>query len=82
MVRRLSRRADWQGPGAVGLTDQSLVFDGPRTRRTSLRTIESVVRRGETVWLRRRRAHDWLVRCASEADAVALADALRQAGAA
>ena len=56
-----------------------MVFDGSPTRRTSLRTVESVVRRGEVVWVRRRRAHDWLIRCADDRDAVAVVRRLRSA---
>ena len=77
VVRRLSRHVEWRGPAEIGLTDAVLVFDGDPTRRTSLRTVESVVRRDEVVWVRRRRAHDWLIRCASERDAVRLAEAVR-----
>ena len=56
-----------------------MVFDGSPARRTSLRTVESVVRRGEVVWVRRRRAHDWLIRCADDRDAVAVVRRLRSA---
>ena len=54
-----------------------MVFDGSPTRRTSLRTVESVVRCDQVVWVRRRRAHDWLIRCADERDAAAVENHLR-----
>ncbi len=62
----------------MAFTDRQMVFDGSPTRRTSLRTVESVVRRDEVVWVRRLRAHDWLIRCADERDAVAVAERLQR----
>lgn len=55
-----------------------MIFEGDRTRQTSLRTIEGVVQSEDVLWVQRRSAHDWLVQCATESDATTLADALRQ----
>ena len=68
------RPARWEGPGDVAVADR-LVFRGPTVRRTSLSTVERVVVHERLVWVQRRRAHDWLIRCASRAGAGALADA-------
>ena len=76
VVERLGdRRAEWEGPGSVAVAGGRLVFRGPTVRRTSLGTVERVVARDDLVWVWRRRAHDWLIWCASPADADALADA-------
>ena len=69
--------ATWAGPGRARATDTQLVLEGAgQERRTSLATVEDVVADGRVLWVRRRRAHDWLVRCETEADAVRLAHTL------
>ncbi len=70
----------WPGTGAVIVDATRLIFDDQRRRQTaSLSTITSVVRHGTAVWVRRRRAHNWLVECASESDAKGLHKALLDA---
>ena len=79
VFRRLeTRRGDWEGSGSVSVTDIHLVFDGARARTTSRRTIRAVERYEALVWIQRRRAHDWLVRCRTDPEAKALVAALRQ----
>ena len=73
------REAGWSGPGLVALTDRALVFDGGPRRTTSLGTVRDVRRHHEYVWVGRARAHDWLVRCATPADAERLTARLREA---
>lgn len=76
VARVLARRhARWLGTGPVTVADRRLLFGGPSPRRTSLDTVERVVVTGAAVWVLRRHAHDWLIECASPADAGALADA-------
>ncbi|WP_412060925.1 hypothetical protein [Rubrivirga sp. IMCC45206] len=70
----------WTGAGSVFVDATRLVLDDPRRRQTaSLSTITSVVRHEDTVWVRRQRAHNWLIECASEADAKRLHTALVEA---
>lgn len=83
VVRALAGRSvAWAGTGGARVTDTHLVFEptfeaaGTR-RRTSLDTVEGVVVAGPIVWVRRRRAYDWLVRFASEADAARVARRVR-----
>jgi hypothetical protein len=78
VFRRLEKAGDWEGRGAVTVTDAHLVFDGERRRRTSLRTIGGVERYEALVWVRRIRSHDWLVQCRSDGEAKALGGALRE----
>ncbi|WP_420456123.1 hypothetical protein [Rubrivirga sp.] len=68
--------AEWEGSGPVRVTATHLVFEGERPRRTSLKTVTGAVRAGTSVWVQRRRAHDWLVECRTDAEAEALVDAL------
>ncbi len=71
---------DWTGAGAVTVTDAHLVFaDDDRQRRTSLRTVRAAERVGAVLWVRRRNAHDWLVRFEREGDARRVEVALRRA---
>ena len=77
VAERLAESGAWLGPGDVGVEDGRLVLRGPTTNTAGLATIEEVVQDDDLVWVRRRRAHDWLVACASEADAQALAESLR-----
>ncbi len=73
-------RSAWDGPGPVSVTQTHLVLGTDcHRRRASLATIATVAHEGRAVWVRRRRAHDWLVRCEDEADAARLADAIRAA---
>lgn len=80
-VRQLAEEpAGWSGPGPVRVTHQHLVLGtGRQRRRASLGTVASVAREGAAVWVHRRRAHDWLVRCADEAGAARVVEALRAA---
>lgn len=79
VFRRLeSGRKAWEGTGTVTVTDEHLVFEGARRRRTSLHTIRGVERYEEAVWIHRRNAHDWLVQCQDDDEAKALVAALRQ----
>ncbi|WP_179299424.1 hypothetical protein [Rubrivirga marina] len=83
--RKVFRRLEhgpggWDGPGAVSVTDEHLIFEGHRRRTTSLRTIRGVERYEAVVWIQRRNAHDWLVRCQADAEAKALVAALRPSG--
>ena len=79
MFRRLeSGREAWAGTGAVSVTDEHLVFEGARRRHTSLRTIRGVERYESVLWIQRRNAHDWLVRCRTDDEAKALVAALRE----
>lgn len=76
VLRRLADADGWRGPGTVTVTDRQLVLDGPSRHRATLATVEAVDRAGTLVWVRRRRAHGWLLRCRTEADAEAVAAAL------
>ena len=81
-VRALDARdAAWDGPGRASVTHSHLVFEADgSTSRTSLRTVVGVVARGRTLWVRRRRAHDWLVRFEAASDADRVRHALSGAG--
>ena len=69
-VRALDARDDaWDGLGEAAVTGTHLVFRGDRTRRTSLPTVSDVVADGCLLWVLRPRAHDWLVRFETSADA-------------
>lgn len=73
IARLVEADGDWAGPGDVGLDGRRLVFEArTERRRTSLRTVEAVERRDAVLWVRRRRAHDWLVRCRSVPEAEGL----------
>ena len=77
VFRRLETRGrTWAGTGSVSVTDTHLVFEGERRRTTSLRTIRAAERYEALVWIRRRKAHDWLVRCQTDDEAKALVVAL------
>lgn len=72
LARELRRGRDlkWGGPGTVRLDGEQLVFeDDDRAARTSLSTIEAVERDGPHLWIKRRRAHDWLIWFENAADA-------------
>ena len=77
-VRQLAEVPDgWSGPGPVAVTATHLVLgEGGARRRASLHTVEAVEHEGDAVWVRRRRAHDWVVRYADAAEAARLAEAL------
>lgn len=79
VFRRLEKASDWADRGAVTVIDAHLVFEGERRRRTSLSTVGAVERYEALVWVRRVRAHDWLVRCRTDAEAEGLVAALRRA---
>jgi len=68
--------------GDIRVTPEHVVFrlPGGRDRTTSRRTIRQVVHDGRLVWIQRQNAHDWLVRCRSEADAERLEQMLRPGG--
>ena len=78
VVERLGARRTllWADHSEVAVSNSHLRFEGRRTRHTSRSTIEAVIRAGDLIWIQRRSAHDWLVRCPTEADAVALVAAL------
>ncbi len=70
----------WDAPGLVALTDEHLVLHGPDgLRRTSLHTITAAEWGGAFVWVRRRRAHGWLLSLKSEADAERVWEAIGDA---
>ena len=80
MVRWLGdREGAWGGPGTAAIDDRRLILAGDHRRHASLRTIERVRRSRRHVWVERTHAHDWLVRCATEADADRLAALLQEA---
>ena len=61
--------AEWPGAGAIALTDRHLVLDGRPRQRAALATIAAAEWEGRVVWVRRRRAHDWLLEMETEAEA-------------
>ena len=61
--------------GTAVVDGHRLVLDGDRRRTASLRTVARVHREGDVLRFERRRAHDWLVQCASAEAAVRLAEA-------
>lgn len=69
----------WQGPGDVAVTPELMIFSGSEGRlaRTSLRTINGIHRHKASLWIERRYAHDWVVRCQNETEAIRLQAALR-----
>lgn len=71
VVRRLGdAEAAWSGPGVARVTSQHLVFeDGDRRDRSRLVTIHAVVQDGDLLWVRRRRAPDWIARFRDDAEA-------------
>lgn len=72
--------AAWRGPGTVRLTKTRLVFEDDEGRgRSRLATVRAVERDGALLWVHRRRAHDWIARFASAADARRIEAALREA---
>ncbi|MGB3544811.1 hypothetical protein [Rubrivirga sp.] len=65
--------------GHVTVDTERLTFrrtSGGTPWHTSLRTIEAIHRRGTDVWIQRRHAHDWLLRCALDEAAERLTQAL------
>ena len=83
VAQRLADNTEaWAGPGQVRATDRHVVFEAGRfRRRASLRTVDGVTLAGRVLWVRRRRAHGWLVWFETGADAERLRDALAAGGA-
>ncbi len=76
VLQRLANEEDWPGHGSVRVSDEHLILDGADRNRASRTTIQAVERSGVLVLVRRRQAHDWIVRCRTAAEAEALVAAL------
>ena len=84
VAKRLGQDSDalWQRAdvGTVEIDADHLTLRrrvGTFDRRSALRTVEVVHRRGALLWVRRVRAHDWLLRCPSGRDAERMVHAFR-----
>ena len=69
---QLARLQGWSDTGSLSLSGKQLAFEGAVPHYTTLKTIEGIEWSGRAVWIRRRRAYDWLLRCRTREDAEAL----------
>ena len=69
---QLARLEGWSDAGFLSLSDHQLAFEGAVPHYMTLKTIEGIEWSGRVVWIRRRRAYDWLLRCRTREDAEAL----------